>query len=92
MPAPTTDDELDALGKLIRDARGDVPQDKFAERLGIKQSQLSAVECGAINASLVLIGRLIRDFGIDESELTRAAVARADARARLKSLHAAPQT
>lgn len=68
-------DDLDELGKLIRDARGPATQAEFAARLGVRQSVLSAVEIGSTNASLSLIGRLIR-FGLDELALFRAAVER----------------
>ncbi len=84
---PTPDEDLDELGRLLRTARGNpraggVSQDTLAERLGMGQSDLSAIENSRSRVpSPAILRRLAKALGISEAALFDAAALR-DARHR----------
>jgi transcriptional regulator with XRE-family HTH domain len=64
MPSrPAKRADLAAIGKRIRQVRGDEGQEVFAPRLGITQSQLSKVERGVLPPSIEVLLRLKKEFG-----------------------------
>lgn len=70
--------EPSALGKALRARRGDVSQTVFAERIGRRQSTLSAWETGANGVSMETYVEIAQILGLSDEEI-RADVSRAAA-------------
>jgi transcriptional regulator with XRE-family HTH domain len=56
--APKANADLAAIGKRIRELRGDERQDDFAPKLGITQGQLSKIERGRLEPGVEVLIRL----------------------------------
>ena len=57
--------DLKAVGRRIRESRGfDVTQERFAQRLGISQSQLSKYERGLIPPAADVLLKLNQKLGV----------------------------
>lgn len=57
------------LAKRLRELRGDVPQYRFAKRLGISKSSLNRMEIGEQNVSLRTIERICQRLKLDIVDL-----------------------
>ena len=57
------------LAKRLRELRGDVPQYRFAKRLGISKSSLNRMEIGDQNVSLRTLERICQRLRIDITDL-----------------------
>jgi transcriptional regulator with XRE-family HTH domain len=55
--------DLDAIGQRIRQIRGEVTQEDFAQSLGISQAQLSKYELGQSALPLGALVKLSQKFG-----------------------------
>jgi transcriptional regulator with XRE-family HTH domain len=55
--------DLTAIGRRIRELRGDTLQEEFAEFLGISQGQLSKIERGKLPPSVGILLRLSARLG-----------------------------
>jgi len=55
--------DLKAIGKRIRQLRGRVTQEEFAQVLRISQAQLSKYELGQSAPPLGVLSKLAKDFG-----------------------------
>lgn len=59
----------DRLARRLRDLRGEVPQYRFARRLGISKSSLNRMELGDQNVSLRTLETLCRRLRCDVADL-----------------------
>jgi transcriptional regulator with XRE-family HTH domain len=59
----------DRLAKRLRELRGDVPQNRFARRLGISKSSLNRMEIGDQNVSLKTLEKLCTRLKCDFADL-----------------------
>ncbi|MBI1850189.1 MAG: helix-turn-helix transcriptional regulator [Planctomycetes bacterium] len=57
------------LAKKLRELRGEVPQYRFAKRLGISKSSLNRMEIGEQNVSLKTIEKICQKLKIDITDL-----------------------
>ena len=55
--------DFTAIGRRIRELRGNERQDDFAPFLGVAQSQLSRIESGQLAPSVEILLRLRERFG-----------------------------
>jgi transcriptional regulator with XRE-family HTH domain len=75
-PAATPASIPSALGKILRRRRGNLSQAAFAEKVGKRQSTISAWESGANRLSVESYVEVARAFGLS-SEVIEADVAEA---------------